>query len=59
MDSIRFDLRGFYTKERQVITIEKIKRQRGFKVAPNASFGYGLMNGKPDVYIGIGISYIF
>lgn len=39
--------------------VVKWKKKRGFKIAPNASFGYGLFNKKPDMYVGIGISYNF
>ena len=59
LDSISFVLRGFYTKEDKIITNTITKRQKGFKVAPNASFGYGVIHGKPDIYVGIGISYNF
>lgn len=59
MDSIKFDLRGFYIKDREVITKTVLKRQKGLKIAPQVGFGYGIVNRKPDVFIGVGISYNF
>ena len=59
LDSIRLNLRGFYIENNKVITNTIIKRQRGFKIAPNVSFGYGLTTKKMDAYVGIGITYNF
>ena len=39
--------------------ITKYKEKKGFYVAPNASIGYGVINRKPDIYVGIGIGYKF
>lgn len=30
-----------------------------FHISPNISAGYGLINRKPDIYVGIGVSYEF
>ena len=61
LDSIKFNLRGFYTKEDKVITIEKTKRERGLKVGCGlqSGVGYGLINKKPDIYIGFGVQIKF
>lgn len=41
----------------QTVTITK--RKKGLMFAPNVSVGYGLINRKPDIYLGFGITYIF
>jgi len=59
LDSIKFDLRGFYTKDKEVITKTITKPQKGFKIAPAVGVGYGVVNRKPDIWIGVGITYNF
>lgn len=40
------------------ITVEKvIKQHNRFHISPNVSFGYGIWSKRPDMYIGIGVSY--
>lgn len=41
----------------QTVTITK--RKKGLMFAPNVSVGYGLINRKPDIYLGCGITYVF
>ena len=41
----------------QTVTITK--RKKGLMFAPNVSVGYGLINRKPDIYLGFGITYTF
>lgn len=59
LDSIKFALRGFYTKDREVITIEKITRQKRNKwhISPSIGVGYGVINRKPDIWVGISANY--
>lgn len=59
LDSIRFDLKGHNIKDKEIITKTIIKRQRGLKISPTIGVGYGVFNKKPDVYIGVSVSYIF
>ena len=59
LDSISFILRGFNVKEKEVITNTIIKRQKGLKVAPAIGVGYGVINRKPDIWVGISVSYNF
>ncbi|MBP5421146.1 MAG: hypothetical protein J6Y78_01760 [Paludibacteraceae bacterium] len=59
MDSISFSLSAQKIKEVQTITIEKIIRQKGFRISPQVGVGYGMIQKKPDVYVGVGFSYIF
>ena len=40
-------------------TVTITKRKKGLMFAPNVSVGYGLINRKPDIYLGIGITYQF
>ena len=40
-------------------TITVVKKQKGFIIAPTVGVGYGIFNKRPDVYIGVGFSYIF
>lgn len=40
-------------------TIIQYKKQKGFYIAPNIGVGYGVINKKPDLYIGVGIGYKF
>ena len=59
LDSIRFNLKGYNIKDKEIITKTIIKRQKGLKVAPAVGVGYGVINRKPDIWIGVGISYNF
>lgn len=59
LDSIRFDLKGYNVKDKEIITKTITKRQKGFKVSPVVGVGYGVINRKPDIWIGVGISYNF
>lgn len=34
-----------------------ITKKKRFNIGVQAGFGYGLMNKKPDVYVGLGVSY--
>ena len=63
-DSIKADWRKQETIITNTVTITKyIERKRRFserfRIIPNASVGYGVVNRKPDLYIGIGIGYEF
>ena len=40
-------------------TITVVKKKKGFMIAPTVGVGYGLINRKPDIYLGIGITYQF
>lgn len=40
-------------------TVTITKRKKGLMFAPNVSVGYGLINRKPDIYLGFGITYTF
>lgn len=59
LDSIKFNLRGFYTKEDKIITNTIIKRekQRKWHISPSIGVGYGLVNHKPDIYVGVSFGY--
>ena len=59
LDSIKLNLRGFYTKEDKIITNTIIKRekQRKWHVGAQAGYGYGITAKKPDIFVGIGVSY--
>lgn len=59
LDSIKFALKGFYTKDKEVITKTITKRQKGFKIAPSVGVGIGVVNRKPDIWVGVSISYNF
>lgn len=39
--------------------VTKYKKKRGFKVAPSVGAGYGVFNRKPDIYLGVSLSYNF
>lgn len=58
LDSIKFALRGFYTKDREVITIEKITQQKRKKLhfGPSVGVGIGITNKKPDIYVGVSLT---
>ena len=57
IDSINLKLK----KSNIIITNTKTitKKKGGFRITPNASVGYGLINRKPDIYVGVGIGYVF
>ena len=59
LDSISFVLRGFYTKEDKIITIEKITQQKTRKWAIGLQVGYGycFKSKQAEPFIGIGVSY--
>lgn len=59
LDSIRFDLRGYNVKDKEVITIEKITQQKRKKLhfGVQAGYGYGLNNKQFEPFIGIGLTY--
>lgn len=59
MDSIKFDLRGFYIKDREVITKTVLKRQKAKKwaIGLQAGYGYGINSEQFEPFIGIGVSY--
>ena len=59
LDSIRFNLKGYNIKDKEIITKTIIKRQKGFKIAPAIGAGYGVVNRKPDIWVGVSISYNF
>lgn len=40
-------------------TITVVKKKKGFIIAPTVGVGYGLINRKPDIYLGVGIVYSF
>lgn len=59
LDSISFVLRASKVKEVQTVTIEKITQQKARKwhIGAQAGYGYGIINKKPDIFVGIGVSY--
>lgn len=59
LDSIRFDLKGYNIKDKEIITKTIIKRQKGLKVAPAVGVGYGVINRKPDIWVGVALTYNF
>lgn len=59
LDSIRFDLKGYNIKDKEIITKTIMKRQKGLKISPAIGVGYGVFNKKPDAFIGVSISYNF
>lgn len=40
-------------------TITITKKKGGFHIAPQVGIGYGLINNKADIYVGVGATYIF
>ena len=40
-------------------TVTITKRKKGLMFAPTVGVGYGIFNKRPDVYIGVGFTYIF
>lgn len=61
LDSISFILRGFNVKDKEVITIEKKKRQKGRKwaIGVQGGYGYGFKSRQFEPFVGIGVSYTF
>lgn len=59
LDSIRFDLKGYNVRDKEVITKTITKPQKGFKIAPSVGVGIGVVNKKPDIWVGVSISYNF
>ena len=57
LDTLSFNIHRNDTTIIKEIT--KMKWKKGFKVVPNVSVGYGIIQRKPDVYVGVGFSYIF
>lgn len=59
LDSIKVALRGFYTKDREVITKTIIKQQKAKKwhIGVQAGYGYGFNSKQVEPFIGIGVSY--
>lgn len=61
LDSIKFDLRGFYTKDKEVITktITKPQKAKKWAIGVQGGYGYGFKSKQFEPYIGIGVSYTF
>ena len=57
LDTLWFDVKH----QDKIITKEvtKWKEKKGFKVAPSVGAGYGVINRKPDIYLGVSLSYNF
>lgn len=47
------------TTQTQTITNTITKKKKGLIITPNVSVGYGLLNKKMDIYVGVGIGYVF
>ena len=58
LDSIRFTMKGYNIHDKQVITIEKITQQKRKKLhfGPSIGAGYGIINKKPDIYVGVSVT---
>ena len=57
LDTLWMDVeRNERTITKEVI---KWKEKKGFKVAPSVGAGYGVINRKPDIYLGVSLSYNF
>lgn len=48
-----------YTIDRTITKTIPIKDSKRFKIYPTIGVGYGLFSRKPDMYIGIGLTYNF
>lgn len=48
-----------YTVNRTVTKTIPMKDTKRFKIYPSLGFGYGVFSRKPDMYIGVGFTYIF
>lgn len=59
LDSISFVLRGYNTKDKEIITstITRQQKARKWHVGAHAGYGYGITVKKPDIFVGIGVSY--
>ena len=55
LDTIKVFPRQVYIYKEKTVKTQK----KGFKIRPNISLGYGLINQKPDLYLGVGITYQF
>lgn len=59
MNYIKFNVKKVSINTTETNTITITKRKGGWRFAPNVSVGYGLVNRKPDIYVGFGLTYIF
>lgn len=61
LDSISLILKGYNLKDKEVITIEKIVRQkrRKWAIGAQVGYGYGFKSKMFEPYAGFGISYNF
>ena len=62
VDSIGIDFKVDYPRTIQTMTITKEvtkNKTRHFGVGLSVGAGYGIFNRKPDVFVGVGLSYIF
>lgn len=59
MDSIRFNLRGFIIKDKEVITntITRQEKAKKWAIGLQAGYGYGINSKQFEPFIGIGVSY--
>ena len=59
LDSIKFALKGYTIKDKEVITNTIIKRQKRKKLhfGVQAGYGYGFNSKQVEPFIGIGVSY--
>ena len=48
-----------YSVNRTVIKTIPMKDSKRFRIYPSFGFGYGVFSRKPDMYIGIGVTYSF
>lgn len=48
-----------YTVNRTITKTIPIKDSKKFKIYPSLGFGYGVFSRRPDMYIGIGMTYSF
>ena len=48
-----------YTIDRTITKTIPIKDSKRFKIYPTIGIGYGVFSRKPDMYIGIGLTYNF
>lgn len=61
LDSINLSLRLQKVTDKEIITIEKIVPQKANKwhISPSIGVGYGLINKKPDIWVGVSANYNF
>lgn len=59
LDSISFVLRDVQVKEKEVITVEKIikQKQRKWAIGVQGGYGYGFNSKQIEPFVGIGVSY--